>query len=668
MVTEKLSEISAERVESELLDRPVRGLYDIAYLYGKLSILNDAARVQGVDAKYVSYLTPGDSIDSEFGKENSAILLQLEWNDSTEQFEYKGVKTRTVDWEFSARLGYCRPDNKSSQKTVHSITKMTSGSGNDADKISTYLGSDLFDWFDTITDEAAEGTDDKWLYDKVKDFTTENLVDKIETELRTQYEGAFPMTGLMSLELHIDGDVIYPGETECFNEGMRENKKDRLYKFSKPIEGVCYITGESGEVFGRAPGSPFEFFSSEAQGPFWKMDADYSARERPLSSDAIFALIRGKDMIIEFSKSVTPDDRLAYVPYFKTLSYEKAIEMYRGYLNAVDADAGIEPAADWISEPSVTGDTKYLYGLYYTEQQASVYVIHRESKEISELRLNKIEGDRIDSIDSLRTFDSIVQYDEDSWFYNPEVRLPQYLLSGQLFREVIGEDSTHTSPFNLALQVAIGEQLTKKELYKQFAQRLREDYRWAKDNDGSVSPSYRVWKQELLLNILSRAGSFGETGEHLIRKTEISKDMTRKERFDAFVQNHTALDDNPSIGAFTLGALVGRLSAVQSFQLDVSKVLYDQYPSQSITLQNFQQIVQEAVEKNHQYMSAYQVPLYSQYTELLTDVCLSEDISDWDVSTNELRYFYALGVSYGYSDTMDYSEADNEEATEMPEQ
>lgn len=662
MVVEEISTLESGQIEDALLDRRVRGIYDIAYLYGQLSILNDSAKVKSVNPEYMTYLTPGDSIDSEFGKPNSAILLQLEWNPVSEEFEYKGVTAKEVSWELSAKLGYCRPDNKSSQKTVHSITKMTSGSGNDFEKVSAYLGTQMFGWFDDVTDESVTDTKDKWIYDGLKQFDSDGLVETVEKELNTKYEGADPVTGLMSVELHIDGEIVYPGETECFNEAMKENKKSRLYNFSTPTEGVCYITGQKGEVFGRAPGSPFEFFSTESQGPFWRLDSKSSSRERPLCADAIFSLIRGKSMLLEFSKAVTQNTKLAYIPYFERLDYMKATELYTAYLNAVDADSGVESAAEWISEPSASGDTKYLYGLYYTEDKNSVYIIHSEAKSVSDIRLNQIESDRIESIKSLKQFDSVVQFDDDSWFYNSEVRFPPYLLSGQVFRETLGEDDLHMSPFEMALKISVGEQLTKSNMYTRFVERLREQYSWSMENNSSVIPSYLIWKQELVLNMLSRSGVFDERAEHLIMTDEILTNMTREERFERFVESHSALDSDESLGAFTLGALVGRLSAIQSYQLELSTLLYESYPAQAVTLANFQQIVQETIEKNHQYMSAYEVPLYSYYTETLTDVCLKEDVSTWDISTQELRYLYALGVSYGYSDTFDTDSNETEDA------
>jgi len=672
-----LDTLSDSKIEQVLPDYPIRSLYQISYVYGQLDVLQDIADApDSVSDSYIKYLTPSASIDSEFGEPNSLVSIDLIYDSSQDTIKYSGVSTDTISKEKSLQVGYCRPDNKSSQTTVHSITKMTSGSGYDLETISEYLGKDMFSW---ITQELLESINSRYkhkdLLQKLSSYGSDNLSSTILTDLQSEVEGETSLTGLMTLSITIDGKKYYPGELDVFNEGMKYNKIQRLETAdsSERSNGVCYLTGASGTVYSAPFGSPYNMYASGMKDSHWMLNTDNSPHSRPVSADAIMYLVRGSESISEFNTAITEDnDRIAYIPYYSRMDVEGARELYRIYQKVVDNPESefISLVSEWLSTRSELCSSEYsrqLYGLLYKEVQSSVYKFRSEVKEISTIFFEQLNEHRITAVEATESglLSTLFSYDsvEDDVFYSISHNIVQNVLSGDFIRDTMGEDMVDV--YELTFQFLSGESLSEEMLYRQYSQKSINSQQSALGGSyGTTSiPTYVVQKQLLQWYLFEQVGSCPPKGLIGVIKNNTTMARTRSERFTEFVESHNDLQSSDEkLACFALGGLVGRISAVQSYDLELSTLLSGQYPVKSLSSGNLQTVVQNVLAKHQQYLSAGKIGPYNYYTDRLVDSCLTEDMNSWNLTTDEVRYYYSLGVSYGYSDT-----ATNYEKQDDPE-
>jgi len=125
-------------------------------------------------------------------------------------------------------------------------------------------------------------------------------------------------------------------------------------------------------------------------------------------------------------------------------------------------------------------------------------------------------------------------------------------------------------------------------------------------------------------------------------------------------------------GAFLLGALVGDIGSYQEYSEDRSTTLVDQYPVKSITRSRIKKVTQETVSKTLTYTrqekkqrGTYPGTKAEHIVERLRETILNPDPDDWEIETDDLRFYYALGVTYGMNDhPWNETNSDADEATQ----
>ena len=140
---------------------------------------------------------------------------------------------------------------------------------------------------------------------------------------------------------------------------------------------------------------------------------------------------------------------------------------------------------------------------------------------------------------------------------------------------------------------------------------------------------------------------------------------TREQRLTQFIDAHPALAQNDERqGAFLLGALVGRLAAYQAGpSKELSRTVMRQHPIDALTLQRFSTTLSQVLDKNAVYSEeddSVNSIMNTRYIERLNDIIHRKPPTEWEISTSDLRMHYALGLSYGRSDTS-VEDYDNDE-------
>jgi CRISPR-associated protein Cas8b/Csh1 subtype I-B len=157
-----------------------------------------------------------------------------------------------------------------------------------------------------------------------------------------------------------------------------------------------------------------------------------------------------------------------------------------------------------------------------------------------------------------------------------------------------------------------------------------------------------------------------------------------KEKLESFIENTPALapesdgDDSVSSqrrGAFLLGALVGHVGSYQEYSEDRSTTLVDQYPVKSITRSRIKKVTQETIAKTLTYTrqekkagTSYPGTKAEHIVERLRETICDPDPDAWEIETDDLRFYYALGVTYGMNDRPDGGSSDGDETATTEEE
>jgi len=224
------------------------------------------------------------------------------------------------------------------------------------------------------------------------------------------------------------------------------------------------------------------------------------------------------------------------------------------------------------------------------------------------------------------------------------------------------------------VSVLSGDGIEVGELLKLYADRLTEE-------SGDSFPRYTVASQYAQLCALAKAGllkSKKESREPITQPPEYDRGYTtmtretpmpdgggkaaaRERKLAQFLEQTPALNDSERRGAFLLGALVGQVTGLQSAEGRGTTVA-DQYPVKAMTKSKLKRITEEVLDKNLVYSRErnQSSTMYAEVVDRLRDTLLQKDIEDWKIRTEDLRFYYALGVTYGMNSYVS-DEDENEE-------
>jgi CRISPR-associated protein Cas8b/Csh1 subtype I-B len=138
-------------------------------------------------------------------------------------------------------------------------------------------------------------------------------------------------------------------------------------------------------------------------------------------------------------------------------------------------------------------------------------------------------------------------------------------------------------------------------------------------------------------------------------------------KLESFIEDTPALQHDQRCGVFLLGVLVGAVGNYQEWHEGRSTTLVDQFPVKSITTNRIKKVAQDAIEKTLTYTrqekrregKEYPGTKFDYIVDRLRDRLLRPDPDEWDLDKSDLRFYYALGITYGMNDRS-RSETDEE--------
>lgn len=695
------SKYSKDELAEELPDSPVTSLRDLQYLYGKLYTL---ATVDG--GEYAPYLTP-DAASDLVDTDDSLIVVRVDLSGDEPELaddERRPVWVTRYTQDRVQNVAHCYYQNRGAG-IDHSISHK-SGRNKSPEKLGEYATHRFTRWpSEDAVKHVAENHADGEILSQLEDVgSDEELLEQVENEVKRQIGDS--QTALLTVQLKLDEDspYLWPGEVDVLMDAMRAQRISKLVSKNKASdssgEATDLVTEERTRAVGTAQ-DPLNYFLGKQVEKFPGLDIEEAWRAHPVSEETALTVMKA-DEFVEACTYRTFGAKVYYLPYFfGTPTPTDAKELYRLLYLASQEDEDritpVERAYESRADLSVDANRLRFYVSAVMPHQTSRYDVFGETlngriqypsavaNAHADVLSTSAFRDAEDASAALPTANwTLLSGDTTEDFIGP-------VASGWYFAETFprGDDDTDASADDPRIEALVnvlsGTPIPVSLLLDAYVARIEED---ASDNSVEGFPVLRVASQFAQLCALADADSRfldGDGHQEAIRKPPSyeSRTMDAPEPeaiadggFTGEQNLQSFIDDTPALhqhdqrcGVFLLGALVGAVGDYQEWHEDLSTTLVDQFPVKSITTNRVKKVTQDAIEKTLTYTrqekkregKEYSGTKFDYIVDRLRKRVLDPDPDEWNLDKSDLRFYYALGITYGMND---YNPSGSDESTE----
>ena len=717
MVSE--SPLDTEKLDALLPAESVHSLRQVQAVYGALAEAASGVSTPPGQEEYSLYFTPselGPFLVTEDDQDRFLVSVKVDF--TGDEPSYKGIEVVPLSPDRVAPLGYAR--QPAGRAIDHSITRRGAKGGSSASTVATYCEECLTRWTNgdggepavgRVADEHADG----WLIDELAALgAREDVQQRIETDSEAKITGEPRVVATVQLKLDPatleappvadEPDWFFPGEVPVFNEAMRARKTWKLVSKNIGGDGVsegeaaCMVTGEECHVVGTAE-DPFALFTLQHTEKFDELERERSWREHPISADAALLLDAGTGLL-DACRRTRNGLRVYTLPYFTTLTDERAEVLYRALSQLQDADLEERHMMVWIQEQverhaervgdATLVDALRFYVVAIRDDQGDVFVFNEEPdatiyppREIAEAHCEALASG---------TFGRIGFEQPDDWRHIHPLTdrdgVVSGIVSGSYAQDTVsfsaGSDGAMANEPSewLAFAMLAGERVDRAWLLDQYVTRLAQQRE--RDDESRLSGNHLL-TQLAQLDAFAGAGLLvGSDGRE--NRTELI-DMTdspttddvpgpmtdlpdiekltadgvpsiaeiREYRLDQFLSERTKLlgdesENRERRGGFLIGVLLGELSTHQRKDRGMNRTFANRYQAEDVTLGQLTEIMTELLSKDSVYEAEHR---YSRSGSCFPETSgrLSElagtPPTEWSLSLPDVRFHFALGVTYG---------------------
>ncbi|WP_317176153.1 type I-B CRISPR-associated protein Cas8b/Csh1 [Halomontanus rarus] len=705
---------SEDELAAELPDSPVASLRDLQYLYGKLYTL---ATTGG--GKYAPYLTPdaaGDLVDTD----DSLIVVRVDVSGDEPRLadDHTGsiLVTRYTE-NLVQNISHCK--YPAARGIDHSVTHQA-GRNSDPEKLARYAIERLTKWAtDDVVTEAAATHEDGWIISQLAELgSDEHVLEAIEDAVITSLGGE-SATALLTVQVKTDSDGEYrwPGEIDVFLEAMRQRKLSKLVTKNKADDSsgdaTDIVTGQPARTVGTSE-DPQNYFLGKQLETFPGLDIEEAWRSHPISEDAAVTVMNA-EAFVEACTYRTFGAKVYYLPYFfGQPTAEKAITLYGMLYQAMMGDGDTTPIENAYMEDrelEIDGTNLRFYISAVMPHQMSRYDVFGETLNGSLHYPRELAFAHNHLVTNADAFNSNTDWTaplptNESWglLTSNDSQL-NAISTGWYFYQTFAErddtDADADDPRIKALiSILSGDPIAVELLLEEYVQRIIDDQTDDSEHDGF--PSFLVASQFAQLCALADSDlkllTTSDPGKESITREPTYEEHTMPipdqlaiadgghpadAKLESFIQNTPALAPHPDAasvtderrGAFLLGALVGDIGSYQEYSEDRSTTLVDQYPVKSITNSRIKKVAQETIAKTLTYTrqekkqgNGYPGTKADHIVDRLRETILDPDPDEWEIDTDDLRFYYALGVTYGMNDHPEWGQTQTDDTTETEEE
>lgn len=686
---------STQELEDELPDRPITSLRDIQYLYGRLYTLATAGK-----GEYAQYLTPDQARDL-IDEEESLIVVRADLSGSTPKID----RDQPVDiTRYSADLvdPVAHSKYKAARGFDHSITHR-SGRDSSVEKLVRYAKERFTTWAtDAVIDEAAAEHEQGWIVRALAELgEDEREMARVERAIESSLGGTTTALLTVRVKLEPDGPYLWPGEVDVFNEAMRAHKLSKLVSKGQATEStgvaVDLITGRRAQTVGTAE-DPLNYYLAKQMEKFPALDPDQAWRTHPLSEDAAVTIMNAEELVDGCAYS-TFGASVYYLPYFlgRTTAAEAYLlyDILYGTIEDGDMNA-IQYAYELLGDEGTEqhGPRLRFYVAAVMKQQMSRWNVYGDT----------MDGTLIHPVELARAHDQILH----SWVYDVGDRadtrisppLPTHenwslladidsyvtiVTSGAYLYDTYSRSdddqaaSADDARITSLVSILAGQPLSVEQVLSEYVERLLDDR-------GDSFPSFLVASQFAQLCALASAGLLeardeGHEGIATPPAYEPTTPMTptntraradggtvaaaRAEKLEQFIAATTAFENEERLGSFLLGVLVGQVGGYQQSVEHRATTVVDQYPIKSMTKTRLKRATEEVLDKDIVYSreKRMRTTMYAEVVDRMVETLTrtEHEPEHWKIGSDDLRFYYSLGIAYGLNNWTESTEQTDEE-------
>jgi CRISPR-associated protein Cas8b/Csh1 subtype I-B len=692
-----MTALDRQKLDQYLPDGPITSLRRIQTLYGALAEAS-SGDVIGGDPEFGLYYTPGglDGFTTNDPGENQRYLISVEVDMTGESVNADDVEI-SVDFlnpETVDDLGFARYPWGAA--IDHSITRRGAKSGSDADTAATYCIDCLERWTNAdgrepAVGELAESHPDGWVIQLLQELGEDEAVqNKIEDQTAAKYTDDERVVATVKLRLNPEDleerpngetDWFYPGEVHVLNSGMKARKDDKLAtkQVSSPSRGqsACMVTGEDSEVFGTAE-DPLAFFTLQHAEKFDGIKREEAWRSHPISSNAAL-LIQSGSSLVKACRTTRNGLGVYTLPYFVQTTEKRARVLYSAIESLRTESDDLDRMAYLEQRVKENGDAQAaealrFYVISLRNNSGDINVIHevpdvsmywpRRVGQNHEAVLHRSSAFGPTGFERVKNWDPIT----------PQTNVQDAIKSVTSGRyawgtmpKMAGDDGAMADDRAEWLTYALltGSEIPVERLLTSYVERLEDDYR---EDEEDRLPTNQLKTQFAQLEALARAGLLiSESSstdlttppktmtEHVPTKAEVAGDGeitltdVRRYRLRSFIEDRDSLRENGDRkAAFLTGVLVGMTSYHQTNTRGMNRTVVDQYPPTQMTFDRLERAWPELVEKTDVYAKDAEWGGETLFPEVLDEQVEGlRHPDEWDLSLQDIRFFYALGVTFG---------------------
>lgn len=703
-----MSSLDAETFEQYCPPNPITSLRRVQALYGALAEAagGDAAGGEMVE-EFGLYYTPGELegfiTDDPGEKQRYLISADVDMTNETVTATDVDVSVDYLAPTGVDRLGFARyPWGRGID---HSITRRGAKGGSDANTATNYCIDCLQRWTNAdgrepAVGDVAETHPDGWVIQLLQELGEDKAVqERIADLLKERYTDDERVVTTVRLKLEPDelerspnGDEpgwFYPGEVHVLNAGMKARKDQKLAtknlgsNTESRGESACMVTGERGEVFGTAE-DPLAFFTVQHAEKFDRLQKKEAWRSHPVSANAALLLQSGSSLV-DACRTTRNGLGVYTLPYFLEMDERKAAALYDaidsiGASEFEDSDRHQMYQLEWSVEkaedPELAEQLRF-YVISLRNDSGDINVLHevpdvslywpKRIGEAHEAVLHDTNAFGTDGLGGLKFVENWQPITEGT----SATDVVNAIVSGRYawgtMPKMAGDDGAMADDMAEWLTYALltGEQVPVERLLEAYVDRIVQEY---EEDDDRRLPTNQIKTQFAQLEALARAGlldggsEYGDletpsnamtdeipTRDDIAEYGDLTRIDVRRYRLENFIEDRDSLAANPDRqSAFLIGVLVGMVSHHQTDTRNMNRTVIDQYPPDRITLDKLVAVWPDLVHKSKVYAKDVDWATETLFPEVLdreTDVLLHPD--DWDLSVQDVRFFYALGITYG---------------------
>jgi len=695
-----------EKLEDELPEQPISSLRDIQHLYGRLYTLATAG-----GGEYAAYLTP-DQANDLIGDEESLIVVRVDLSGDQPALDVDEPVKITQYNDLVQEVAHCKYN--AARGIDHSVTHR-SGRNSDPEKLARYACERLTKWAtdDVVQGIAKEHPDGDVIRGLATVGEDDASLDRIREAVQAELGGSTTALLTVQVRREMGADYEWPGDVPVFNEAMRARKLSKLVSKGQATnsagQATDLISGERVRTVGTAE-DPLNYFLGKQMEKFPGLDPDGAWRSHPISEDGAVTLMNAEEFVDACSYRTFNAD-VYYLPYFLGQPTPEETYLLYSALYQVTQTDDMNPVQEFYDrfgeqKDDFEGRLRF-YVAAVMKHQMSRYDVYGETLN-GRLHYPTEVGKRHEQVTRSWVFDEdhesngertppMPSYEESPLTdpFEHEQRIHEMVASGAYFYRTfpfIDEDTDATvddERIDVHVSILAGDSVPRSQLVSAYVERLL-------DRDGEEVPELLIASQFAQLCALANAGlvtadkdaestlidgpDYDTMQPDTARTDGGTATLGRTEKLESFIDQTDSLNDPERRGAFLLGALVGQVGTYQQAYHDRSTTVIDQYPIKSMTKTRIKRITQEVIDKDVVYSresakkgSNINSTMYREVTDEIVETMAERDPEKWEISTDDLRFYYALGVTYGMNDRStneqdaEHSDADTDDTSETNE-